>query len=92
MEGKEPNAGHYAIQEYIAWSQVHGKEPMLVTQNIDDLHEATMPKDLRAGKVEGASDFAFTDHIYELHGNTRYMRCPTFCNKRWFVSKKRAEV
>ena len=65
---------------------------MLVTQNIDDLHTIAMPGQPRAEKVEGTSDFAFTDGVIELHGNTRYMRCLNFCGRKWYTSPNRAQV
>ena len=51
-----------------------------------------MEQDVRANKMEGTSDFAFTDGIVELHGNTRFMRCPSFCNKRWFLAPSRSDI
>lgn len=65
---------------------------MLVTQNIDDLHTKVIKGEPRQGKVEGTKDFAFTDGIFELHGNTRYMRCLDFCGEQWFVAPTRAQV
>ena len=52
---------------------------MLVTQNIDDYHpqliknSKILPK--QSQKSEGDSDYAFTDHVYEIHGNVAYMHC-----------------
>ena len=51
-----------------------------------------MDQDVRANKVEGTDDFAFTDGVIELHGNTRFMRCPTFCNKRWFLAPFKEDI
>jgi len=65
---------------------------MLVTQNIDDLHTKAMPGEPRNGKIEGTSDYAFTDGVIDLHGNTRYMRCPTFCSEIWLNAPSRAQV
>lgn len=57
-----PGRGHRALAAlYRA-----GKIPAVVTQNIDNLHQA--------------SGFA-ADHVVELHGNTTYARC-LGCNKR----------
>src|SRR5499427_1115067 len=52
----KPGRGHRALASlYRA-----GKVPALITQNIDNLHQA--------------SGFA-PDHVIELHGNTTYARC-----------------
>ncbi|MCP3466415.1 Sir2 family NAD-dependent protein deacetylase [Bradyrhizobium sp. CCGUVB23] len=52
----EPGRGHRALASlYRA-----GKAPAVITQNIDNLHQA--------------SGFA-PDHVIELHGNTTYARC-----------------
>jgi len=51
-----PGRGHRAL----AALYKAGKVPAIVTQNIDNLHQA--------------SGFA-TDHVIELHGNTTYARC-----------------
>jgi len=52
----KPGRGHRALaQLYRA-----GKVPAIITQNIDNLHQA--------------SGFA-PDHVVELHGNTTYARC-----------------
>jgi NAD-dependent deacetylase len=52
----KPGRGHRALaQLYRA-----GKVPAIITQNIDNLHQA--------------SGFA-PDHVIELHGNTTYARC-----------------
>lgn len=52
---------------------------MLVTQNIDNYHciEINKSKVLNSGKQskEGSNTFAFTDHVYEIHGNLKYMHC-----------------
>src|SRR5271170_8273582 len=52
----KPGRGHRALASlYRA-----GKIPAIITQNIDNLHQA--------------SGFA-ADHVVELHGNTTYARC-----------------
>ena len=55
---------------------------MLVTQNIDDFHsrEVEESKVLTEGndpnyRVHDHSRVAFTPHVYEIHGNVRYMHC-----------------
>ena len=54
--GAKPGRGHRALASlYRA-----GKIPGVITQNIDNLHQA--------------SGFA-ADHVIELHGNTTYARC-----------------
>ncbi len=55
-EGVEPNAGHVAIAELEAM----GKVSMLVTQNVDGLHQA-------AGSSAG--------NVVEVHGTVRDYRC-----------------
>jgi len=60
MEGTwravKPNAGHNAVAELVR----RGRVSHVITQNIDNLHQA--------------SGFA-ADHVIELHGNTTYARC-----------------
>lgn len=91
LEGKEPNAGHYAIQEYLTWQYARpDHSALLVTQNIDNLHTMTMPASRRAGKQEGNSDFAFTENLIELHGNVLYMHCRNMCGQKWFTAPNRA--
>lgn len=61
--GAKPGRGHRALASlYRA-----GKVPAVVTQNIDNLHQA--------------SGFA-ADHVVELHGNTTYASCLD-CAKRY---------
>jgi len=57
-----PNVGHKAVAELVA----AGKVSHVITQNIDNLHQAS-----------GVPD----EKIIELHGNTRYAKCLT-CNTR----------
>ena len=54
--GKEPNAGHYAVARLIAG----GRASSVITQNVDNLHQAS-------GVAEG--------HVIELHGNASYATC-----------------
>src|SRR3978361_600810 len=52
----KPGRGHRALAALYKF----GKIPAIITQNIDNLHQA--------------SGFA-ADHVIELHGNTTYARC-----------------
>lgn len=62
----KPGRGHRALASlYKA-----GKIPAIVTQNIDNLHQA--------------SGFA-PDHVIELHGNTTYARC-IGCRQRYEIT------
>jgi NAD-dependent deacetylase len=54
--GREPNAGHAAVARLIA----QGKATCVITQNVDNLHQAS-----------GVPD----DQIIELHGNASYATC-----------------
>jgi NAD-dependent deacetylase len=54
--GKEPNAGHFAVARLVA----AGKAPAVITQNVDNLHQAS-----------GVPD----DKVIELHGNASYAKC-----------------
>jgi NAD-dependent deacetylase len=54
--GREPNAGHFAVARLIA----SGKARAVITQNVDNLHQA-------AG--------APADSVIELHGNASYATC-----------------
>ncbi|MBN1376360.1 MAG: Sir2 family NAD-dependent protein deacetylase [Dehalococcoidia bacterium] len=62
MQAK-PNAAHYAIAEL----EKLGKLDCVVTQNVDNLHQA-------AGNS--------ADIVFELHGNMQYVRC-LGCHKRF---------
>jgi NAD-dependent SIR2 family protein deacetylase len=46
---------------------------MLVTQNIDNYHVDVISE--AQGREEGTPNFAFTDSVYEIHGNVLYMHC-----------------
>ncbi|MDP3740576.1 MAG: Sir2 family NAD-dependent protein deacetylase [Hyphomonadaceae bacterium] len=54
--GKQPNAGHHAVARLIA----SGKASAVITQNVDNLHQAS-------GVLE--------DRVIELHGNASYATC-----------------
>jgi NAD-dependent deacetylase len=54
--GKEPNAGHFAVSRLVA----SGKASAVITQNVDNLHQAS-------GVPE--------DKVIELHGNASYAKC-----------------
>jgi NAD-dependent deacetylase len=54
--GREPNAGHHAVARLIA----QGKASSVITQNVDNLHQASgIP----------------ADRVIELHGNASYATC-----------------
>ena len=54
--GREPNAGHMAVARLIA----QGKASAVITQNVDNLHQASgVP----------------ADRVIELHGNASYATC-----------------
>jgi NAD-dependent deacetylase len=54
--GREPNAGHYAVARLVA----QGKVSSVITQNVDNLHQASgVP----------------ADKVIELHGNASYATC-----------------
>ncbi len=66
FSGAEPNRGHRAVASlYRA-----GKVPAVITQNIDNLHQAS-----------GIAP----EHIVELHGNTTFALCLD-CNERYELS------
>lgn len=54
--GAAPNRGHYALARLVA----EGRSPAIITQNIDNLHQAS-----------GVPD----DKVIELHGNGTYATC-----------------
>jgi NAD-dependent protein deacetylase/lipoamidase len=54
--GARPNAGHHAVARLVA----RGKAAAIITQNVDDLHQASgVP----------------ADRVIELHGNASYAAC-----------------
>ncbi|MGA9049098.1 MAG: Sir2 family NAD-dependent protein deacetylase [Dehalococcoidia bacterium] len=63
VKDAKPNAAHYAI----AGLEKLGKLDCVVTQNIDNLHQAA-----------GSSP----EIVFELHGNVQYVRCLN-CHKRF---------
>ncbi len=54
--GKQPNAGHHAVARLVA----SGRATSVITQNVDNLHQAS-----------GVPD----DRVIELHGNASYATC-----------------
>ena len=56
LENAQPNRGHAAIAQLVEG----GKTPIVITQNVDNLHQRS-----------GVPD----DKIIELHGNTTYAKC-----------------
>ncbi len=54
--GRQPNAGHHAVAKLVA----AGKVAAVITQNVDNLHQAS--------GVPG-------DRVIELHGNSSYAKC-----------------
>jgi NAD-dependent deacetylase len=63
METAEPNKGHYAIARLVEL----GKTPVVITQNVDNLHQNA-----------GVPD----DRVIELHGNASYAKCLS-CDLRY---------
>jgi NAD-dependent deacetylase len=68
--GREPNAGHYAVARLIG----QGKASSVITQNVDNLHQA-------AG--------APPEKVIELHGNASYAVCLS-CNLRHEIAELKA--
>jgi NAD-dependent deacetylase len=65
-----PNRGHRAVTELVR----HGKAAVVITQNIDGLHQASgVP----------------TERVIELHGNTTYAHCLD-CARRYELEAIRA--
>jgi NAD-dependent deacetylase len=54
--GREPNAGHHAVARLVAG----GKVSHVITQNVDNLHQASG---------------ILADQVIELHGNASYATC-----------------
>lgn len=69
--GKQPNAGHRVIAEWVA----AGRVAHVITQNVDNLHQAS-----------GVPD----QQVTELHGNAGYARCLS-CGERAELRDLRAE-
>ena len=61
--GREPNAGHHAVARLVA----QGKATSVITQNVDNLHQASgVP----------------ADKVIELHGNASYATCLECAERR----------
>ena len=86
LDGKLPNPGHKAVarfQEHCALAA--DLDCMLVTQNIDNLHEEEIsnseilnrvPDQRHRQNTEANSVVSVhTPYVYEVHGNVRYMHC-----------------
>lgn len=77
------NAGHVAIAKFQEHCINDKKmESMLVTQNIDDLHNRTIRESPILSKAKDNycvrnddNRVAFTPHVYEIHGSVHYMHC-----------------
>ena len=67
--GAKPNAGHRAVAELVQ----RGKISHVITQNIDNLHQAS-----------GVS----AESVIELHGNTTYATC-LVCSSRYEIAPLR---
>ncbi|TNV72520.1 hypothetical protein FGO68_gene9628 [Halteria grandinella] len=87
MKACKPNDGHRAIQDLIIYTkQKNSANTCLVTQNIDNYHTDVLGKVV--AKTEGTKEYAFTDNIYEIHGNVLYMFCITSgCSKEKLFMK-----
>ncbi len=68
--GAKPNAGHFAVARLVA----SGKASAVLTQNVDNLHQAS-------GVPE--------DRVIELHGNASYAKC-LVCGLRHELTDLRA--
>lgn len=68
--GAKPNAGHFAVARLVA----SGKASTVLTQNVDNLHQAS-----------GVPD----DRVIELHGNASYAKC-LLCGQRHELSDLKA--
>jgi NAD-dependent protein deacetylase/lipoamidase len=69
--GAKPNTGHRAVAEMVE----RGKVRQIITQNIDNLHQASgIPPEL----------------VIELHGNTTYAKCLD-CAKRYEIASLRRQ-
>jgi NAD-dependent deacetylase len=71
LESARPNRGHWAITELVKRGKVH----TVITQNIDELHQASgVP----------------ADKVVELHGSTMYATCLD-CARRYELAALRTE-
>lgn len=69
--GREPNAGHHAVARLVA----RGKVGAVITQNVDNLHQASgVP----------------ADKVIELHGNASYAKCLSCHTRHELDDLKRA--
>jgi NAD-dependent deacetylase len=68
--GREPNAGHFAVARLVA----QGKASVVITQNVDNLHQQS-----------GAP----AEQVIELHGNASYATCLS-CGQRCELEDFRA--
>lgn len=71
----EPNAGHFALAKL----EQHFKDTMIITQNIDDLHERAGSKNIihLHGSIRQSRSTA-NDEIFDIQGNELNLgdRCP----------------
>ncbi|MDY6835421.1 MAG: NAD-dependent deacylase [Chloroflexota bacterium] len=74
FSGREihPNPAHYAVAEL----EKLGKLNCVITQNVDNLHQAA-----------GNSD----DRVFELHGNMQWAKCLS-CGRRYLMEEMRFRV
>jgi NAD-dependent deacetylase len=71
LESARPNRGHHAISELVK----RGTVRTVITQNIDELHQASgVP----------------SEHVVELHGSTMYASCLD-CSRRYELAAIRVE-
>ena len=92
----QPNGGHVAIANFMQWAKEKDGEQshMVVTTSIDDLQAKAMvgaDRFARVDKEDGTEDFAMTEGVFEIHGNASYMRCPDFCDKKWYRCPSKAD-
>lgn len=71
LSGKQPNAGHRVLAQWVA----AGRVSHIITQNVDNLHQAS-----------GVAD----ENVIELHGNAGYVRCLQ-CHRRYELEDLRPE-
>ena len=83
------NKGHVAVNEFMEYCALsQDKDPnsqvesLLITQNIDDLHNRLVRQSKILMKTQDKyfvktknNEQAFTPHVYEVHGAVRYMHC-----------------
>lgn len=66
LKGAQPNDAHRALVQWQQRQQDHGRAFLLVTQNIDTLHEQAGSRDFV--KVHGSSDLARCTQLMCTHG------------------------